>query len=342
MIDRLRAMFSPTEKRADNYTETFLAGQLATARGFDGIRGSAAYKSALNLIAASASVSDVSGDHAEALRPHIGSIARALTDRGESTFSIEASATGQLVLIPITISDVVGSADPTSWHYSATRTGPSENRVVSLPAEAVVAFKINASPRRAWRGRGALEASATADLLAGLEKQLSAESRFSPARLVSGTMVKDQRHQIKDTIAAGGIVTIAGGKSGGTESTKALEVGALGGEFTAAGVKLHEQLSSLISSVLGVPADLLSAGSEAGSRESFRRFAATTMAATLEAISIEFNRKIGPLEISMDRLRAGDISARSRAVGTRAAAVGRLVTAGVDLERAMRVAGLDG
>ena len=203
MIERIRALFSPTEKRAENYTEAVLAASLAQARGFDGIRGSAAYRSALNLIAASTSVSDVSGDHAEALRPHIGGIARALVDRGESTFSIEASATGQLALIPIVISDVTGTADPASWRYAATRTGPSENLAVNLPAASVIAFKVNASAARAWRGIGALQAASggTADLLADLEKQMAAESRFTPARLVSGTMVKDQRHEIKDVIA---------------------------------------------------------------------------------------------------------------------------------------------
>ena len=172
-----------------------------------------------------------------------------------------------------------------------------------------------------------------------LKKQLSAESRFTPARLVSGTMVKDQRDSVASVIKAGGIVTISGGKGSG-EATKALEVGALGGEFTAAGVQLHEQLSGLISAVLGVPADLLAGGSEAGSRESFRRFAATTISALLEAIRLEWNLKIGELDISMDRLRASDIAARSRATGSRAVAFKNFVSGGVDIERALQLAGL--
>ena len=282
---------------------------------------------------------------AEALRPHLSSIARSLIDCGESTFSIEASSSGELTLVPVMISDVTGTADPETWRYAVTRTGPSENLVLSLPAEGVVAFRINASPRKAWRGVGALQAASggTADLLAGLEKQLATEARFTPARLVSGSMVKDQRKEIKDVIADGGIVTVSGSKAGGTESTKGLEVGALGGEFTAAGVQLHAQLSGLISSVVGVPPDLLAAGSEAGSRESFRRFAATTISALLEAIKIEWNAKISSqLEISMDNLRAGDISARSRATGSRAVAFKNFVAGGVDIDRALSLAGLDG
>ena len=148
--------------------------------------------------------------------------------------------------------------------------------------------------------------------------------------------MKDQRDSVASVIKAGGIVTISGGKGSG-EATKALEVGVLGGEFTAAGVQLHEQLSGLISSTLGVPPDLLLPGSESGSRESFRRFAATTISALLEAIKIEFAAKIGPLEISMDRLRAGDISARSRATGSRAVAFKNLVAGGVDIDRALQV-----
>ena len=187
------------------------------------------------------------------------------------------------------------------------------------------------------------EASATGQLLSDLEKQMAAEARFTPARLVSGTMCERSTRPNQGHYRVGGIVTISGGKSGGGEATKALEVGTLNGEFNQGGVNLHEGISRIVSGAMGVPGDLLMGGTEAGSRESLRRFAASTISSLIEIVRTEWIAKIGrPLEISLDNLRAGDISARSRSVGTRAAAVGRLVTAGLDLERAMRVAGLDG
>ena len=343
MIDRIRAIFSPTEKRAENYTEALLAASLAAARGYAGIRGSACYGSALNLISASASVSELSGAHSEALRPHLGNVARSLVDCGESTFSIEVSSTGQLTLIPVKIADVIGTASPETWVYGVTRSGPSENRAIALPAESILAFKVNASASRAWRGIGALQAASggTADLLAELEKQMTTESRMPPARLISAGVSKEQRQGVGDSVRKGVVVVISGGRSGGRDPAGPLSSGVIKGEITAAGVQLHAQLSGLISSVVGVPADLLSAGSEAGSRESFRRMAATTIASLLEAISVEWNQKIGELDISMDRLRAGDISARARAVGSRANAVKNLVSGGVDIDRALVIAGLD-
>lgn len=339
----IRSWFTEERAEATDYTSALLAAQLAAARGFAGIRGSACFGSALNLISASASVSALSGAHAAALRPHMGGIARGLVDHGESTFSIEVSSTGQLTLIPVKIVDVLGAALPETWLYSVTRSGPSENRAVVLPAESILAFKVNASASRAWRGIGALQAASggTADLLAELENQMTTESRMEPARLISAGVSKEQRTGVSESVSKGGIVVISGGRAGGRDAAGALSSGVIKGEVTAASVTLHEQLSSLVSSTLGVPPDLLMPGSEAGSRESFRRFAATTISALVEAIKIEWELKIGELDISMDRLRAGDISARARAVGSRSNAFKNLVAGGVPVARALQLAGLE-
>ena len=340
-LGAIRSWFTEERAATTDYTSALLDAQLAAARGYAGIRGSACYGSALNLISASASVSELSGAHAAALRPHLGSVARSLVDRGESTFSIEVSSTGELALIPVTIADVIGTASPETWVYSVTRAGPSENRAIALPAESILAFKVNASAARAWRGVGALQAASggTADLLAELEKQMTTESRMPPSRLISAGVSKEQRTGVQQSVSRGGIVVISGGRSGGRDAAGPLSSGVIRSEVTTASVTLHEQLSSLVSSVLGVPPDLLMPGSEAGSRESFRRFAATTISALVEAIKIEWNLKIGELDISMDRLRAGDIAARSRSVGSRAVAFKNLTAGGVPVERALVLAG---
>ena len=342
-LERVRGWFTETRASDTDYTAVALAAIQASARGFDGVRSTGSYQAALNLIEKSASVAEVEGEFSESLRPHIGSIARSLVDRGEATYELQVAATGELMLLPATIINVTGSPDPASWTYSLNRAGPSETMVISQPAAAVLAFQAHVDPKRPWRGRPALEASGTGQLLADLEKQMASEARFTPARLVSGTMVKDQRKEIKDTIAVGGIVTISGGKSGGNDSTKALEVGTLKGEYTQGGVALHEGISRIVSGALGVPPDLLgSSASEAGTRESFRRFAASTINPLLEIIRIEFQAKIGPLSIEMEALRAGDIAARSRAVGSRSVAFKNFVANGIEVERALVLAGIEG
>ena len=72
----------------------------------------------------------------------------------------------------------------------------------------------------------------------------------------------------------------------------------------------------------------------------FRRFAAETLGGIFGAIKTEWESKVGILNISLDRLRASDETARARGVGSRANAVSRLVSAGVEVERALVIAGL--
>ena len=63
MIERIRGWLAPTEARAENYTEVLIAAQLAAASGFATARNTATFQSCLNLIAASASIAELSGEH---------------------------------------------------------------------------------------------------------------------------------------------------------------------------------------------------------------------------------------------------------------------------------------
>ena len=340
MIDRIRSWFSETRAIGEGYTVQRLAGELLAARGLGGIKSTAAFQGCLNEIEKAMAVAEPSGEFSESLRPLLGGIGRALTDTGNAVFQIAVSGAGGLQLWPCSIVSVSGGANPGSWTYSLLRRGPSETTSIVLPGASVLAFRAHSDHNHPWRGRGALEASATGQLLAELEKQLAAESRFTPARLVSGSMVKDQRKEVKDTIAEGGIVTISGGKAGGTDSTKALEVGSLKGEFTQAGVDLHLGLSRLIAGAVGVPSEILLGGSESGAREAFRRFSASTISSLIEIVQTEWALKIGALSISQEALRAGDISARARAIGSRSAAFKNLTAGGVEVDRALQLVGL--
>ena len=344
MIGRIRSWL--TETRASDpqldYTGQLLAAQLAAARGFNGVRASGAYVAALNIIESSTAIAELSGDHAEAIMPHIGTIARSLADRGESNWLIEVDTEARLVLLPCSVSNVYGTADPATWTYQVNKNGPSETLAVVRPASAVLSFRAHIDPKRPWRGRPALEASnSSGALLAALESQMAAESRFKPARAVSAGVTREQRAEVSGALAAGGVVTISGSPMGSRDSAFGLQTGTIKNESTAASVSLHGELSRLIFGILGVPPEIVIGGSEAGGREAFRRFAASTITPIMTIIQREFALKVSPLIYNLSELRAGDISARSRAIGSRAEAFKNFVDGGVSVDRALKIAGLN-
>ena len=341
-LERVRGWFTEARASSENYTTQRLAATLQAASGFDGVRATACYQAALNLIESSVAIAELTGEFSAVLEEHVGSIARSLTDRGESTWLIEVDTEGRMVLVPCSISNVYGTATPATWTYSVMRAGPSETLTVDRPAASLLSFRTHVDPKRPWRGRPALEASnSTGALLSSLETQLASESRFKPARAVSAGVTSQQRSGVSDALAAGGVVTISGGSLVGHDSAGALKSGVIRNETSTPVGNLHGELSRLVFGALGVPPDLLMGGSEAGARESFRRFSVSNIVPTLTIIKREWESKVGPLDFSLDELRAGDISARARAVGSRSAAFKNLVSGGVGVERALLLAGLD-
>ena len=295
-----------TESRAANdYTDLLLTQQLAAAKGYGSVRASAGYGSCLNLIDDAAAAAELTGDHTEILQSRLGGIARSLVDRGSS-----------------------------AW---------SETTTVAREQAGVLNFRARPETRAPWRGRPALESSSTTGaVLAQLEDQMEREARVLPTRIITGGGVVEQAGDIEKSVARGGIVTLVQGQVIGRDDPSGVRAGAIKNESTQAVVSLHEDLTRLVCGALGVPSNLvLGDGDGAAARESFRRFAATTINSTLANIQREWESKIGPLSYSLDGLRASDETARARAVGSRANAVSRLVTSGVPLDQALALAGVD-
>ena len=341
MIDRIKGWFQESRAADTDYTAQMIAASFAAARGLDGVRGSAAYQSCVNLIAASASIAEVEGQHSEALQKHLGAIARGLTDSGESTWLIDADSEGRMQLLQVTVVNVTGLASPETWMYSLTQPGPSQTMTLLRPGAAVLHFRANVQDKEPWRGRAALESSnSTGALLAALEVQFGTESRMKPTRMMNIGANDTQRLVTEGALEAGGIVAVTGNKAGDKSPAGALEAGIIRNEVTTAGVNLHKEISAAICSSLGCPPDLIQGGTEAGSRESFRRFAASTITPLLTLIQTEFQEKVGPITFGLSDLKAGDLAVRGRVLSQRATAVGKLVTAGVEVDRALRLAEL--
>ena len=173
-----------------------------------------------------------------------------------------------------------------------------------------------------------------------MEIQLTAESSFRPARVLVGGVAPDQRKDVVDSITAGGIVAFPQTRTG--SESKALHTGEVGWAFSPAQVDLFGQLSAVICTTMGVPADLVQAtGSDTSSKESFRRFALSTIGPLLQTVMDEWARLVGPMSYDLTRLRAADAVSISRAIGSKAGAVARLVQSGMALDEALSVVGID-
>ena len=344
-LDRIRGWFT-TESRAgttqNDYTALRVSEAVERVAGAYGLRGTEAYQGALNAIENAASVAELQGEWAEILQPHLGAVARGLVDCGESTFELQVDGEGRLVLLPAKIASVSGSADPATWRYNVIRRGPTQNVSIERPAAAVVAFRQHSDPNVPWRGRASLAANSGA-LLADLQHQLGQEARLAVARVINtGIAVSQQRNEITAAVAEGGIVAVGSARHGAAGApSPTLQPGAIGAGFEQPSVELHEHLTRLVSGAMGLPANLLLGdGDGAAAREAFRRMAAETLGGIFAAIRAEWESKVGPLQISLDKLRASDETARARAFGSRSNAVQKLVASGVEVGKALELAGL--
>ena len=117
-----RASATPTD-----YTSQILAAQLATARGLDGIKSTAAYRGALTLIGHSTGVASLTGQHSDSLQPHLSTIARSMVDTGESNWLINVGSAGEVVLLPVTAAGGSRRAGPAlvGLHIDDARAEPN-------------------------------------------------------------------------------------------------------------------------------------------------------------------------------------------------------------------------
>ena len=340
----LRQWFS--ESRASevptDYTSQILAAQLTAARGIDGIKSSAAYRGGLTLIGHSAGVATLTGQHSGALQGHLSTIARTMIDSGQSDWIITVGSTGEVVLLPVTASNIVGGPDPRTWLYQLTLAGPSETVTLQRAGESILSFRLRVDPKTPWTGKPAIDSTGTGALLAQLESQMSAESRIAPARVIAGGAVAEQAGDISELVGRGGIVGITQAIAS-REDPSGIKAGVVRNEVTASSVTLHDKLSTAILGAMGCPSDLvLGSSSESGSRESMRRFGSTTIQNIMVTIAREWESKMGTaLKWNLDQLRSSDEVSRARATGSRAQAVSKLVDSGVPLPQALALAGVD-
>ena len=177
----LRSWFTPEVRASGNYTDLLVNQLLAGARGDGGsIKSTAAYRGALTLIGHAVGVASLSGQHSGALQEHLSTIARSMVDTGQSDWLINVGSTGGLVLLPVSVSAVVGGPDPRSWVYTLMMQGPSAAVTLQRPGESVLSFRLRVDSRSPWKGRPAIDSTGTGQLLCQLESQMRDEARVTP------------------------------------------------------------------------------------------------------------------------------------------------------------------
>ena len=283
-----------------------------------------------------------------ALTPALLALAgRSLATTGNLVLAIVVDD-GMVKLLPAAHFDAFGAADPASWLYHVTLTGPSDSRTYAMPADAVVHFRTGALPASPWRGVSPLRrGSATAALAAAVEKSLTAEARLPSGRIATHTGTPGQIQDYGREVLKGGLVFtgttsgIAPGP-GGQEPAARHKPQAYGPEPQAVMETLRTDAGRDILGAFGVSPVLFSErGDGTAQRESWRRFVFSTVAPLARMIEAELRAKLDTTAlVSIEGLRAADEDGRSRAVMRRAQAFKVLREAGIEDAEARRMAGL--
>ena len=214
---------------------------------------------------------------------------------------------------------------------------------MNVPSANVVHVRYLPNPAAPWYGVGPLQAAGlTAAQLADIERSLGHDARTPVSHLlpVPDTATTGQRTGLAGSIRdAQGKVSVeptpSGGWAAGKEGAprRELETSRTGPQAPASSIELREKTAAWVESALGVTPGLFSTNAGA-SREGLRMFYHFTLMPLAVLIQTELALKLGVpgLAISLEKLQAVDVSARSRAVNT-------LVQAGVPLAEALRLVG---
>ena len=233
--------------------------------------------------------------------------------------------------------------------------GPSGNVTRFLPGAAVIHGRYSIDPARPWWGVSPLGwARLTGKLRASVEDALADEAGGTRGHVLpvpagpdadggdDGT--DDPNAALRADIEAlrGRTVMVETTAAGWGEGMNAApradwKPSRIGANPPASLATLRTDSAQAVLAACGVSADLFVAGDAAGQRESWRRFLHGSVQPLGDLLAAELRDKFEApgLTLNFDRLFASDLSGRARALGS-------MVTAGIELAEARRLAGLGG
>ena len=281
----------------------------------------------------------------------LASVGRELVRRGESVWGVDVRR-GQITLTPAGSWDVRGGADPASWFYRLDLFGPSGNVTRIYPAQSVLHFRYASDPERAWHGVSPLGyARATGKLAANLELRLGEESGARVGYLLpipndggaggEDDPLADLKNDLKALQGNTALIettAAAWGEGRAAAPQSDWKPQRIGADPPKSLPALRGDAAMAVLAACGVPPSLATDKAEgSGQRESWRRFCFGTVQPVARCVAEELAVKLDApgLRLSFAALFASDLAGRARAVGT-------LVKAGMNLERAAELAGLEG
>ena len=344
-----------TERRS-GYHDLLLDAALCAASGSAGANASrtAAAEMAAGFLGrtfASAAIEPADAITASLTPELLNMAGRALIRRGEIAYLIRMSA-GGVVLTPAETVQVFGQADPRTWKYVLTLTGPSTSNIVRVSAAEVLHFRWGSDPAQPWRGISPLAAaSLTSRMLAETTGHLADETSGPRGHLIPlGIDPGDDDDEATSPVAK--LTKAIGalkGQAALLESTRnmgdGLPMGSptpdwvparLGAEPPSALVNLSDQATLHVLGACGIPPELMSGDAQGtAAREAFRRFLHATVTPLLASMGAEAAHKLDTpgLAFNMTSLYAADVAGRARAFQS-------LVNGGMDIERAAGLSGL--
>ena len=267
--------------------------------------------------------------------------AREMLRRGEAVFSIEV-ANGRVNLQPVGSWDVQGNSPAESeWTYRVDVFGPSSSHTRLVSSAEVLHFRWSVNPARPYLGIGPLQVATTTGRLAGnLEAALANEAGTPTGHLLPGPS-EAVTPPFKAALQAlkGGLrlVTTSRESEPGAAPQFDWKPQRLGANPPQAIIQAREAAERTIAAACGIPYSLIGESEGMGQREAYRRLQALTVTPTAMLIESELRAKLDApmLALRFDGLRAADIEGRARSAKA-------LVAAGVDADRALRIAGLEG
>ena len=306
-----------------------------------------------NLVERSILASTISGspvvNHVIASR-----IARELMLYGESIRLIDVQD-GMIYLLEVsdwTISSDAGSVNPNSWNYKVTIPAPGGSTTRNVTSGAVIHVRLHTDPVRPWKGLNPLAACpAFQDAAKRIERYVDIEMRTPVAKIIpvpqaasdyesaDGT-VESPLQKLKEGLQKldGGIATpetmmnSGDGRSGAPARDWVPQ--ALGPIFPAGLPNVLESTRSSVYALCGVPGSLFESGA-ASTREAFRVFLSNCLKPITLLMAEEIGMKLEtPIEFDLSSIASSDIVSKARAVKG-------LTEAGVELQKALQLAGLN-
>ncbi|MDD9980192.1 MAG: phage portal protein [Gammaproteobacteria bacterium] len=337
------AALAAGERADESFTEFVenLAGD--RVRGAPAANGLAALEVCAGLTGRAFAAADVDGDMYGIVTPDIlETIGRELEVRGESVFVIDMGAGGMPMLHRCGSWYLYGGLREPDWWYLCNEFGPSRHLDRYRPSASVLHFRRNVDPVRPWLGRAPWRiANLTAGTAARAESAASRESAILPTRIAPAPINNpEDRKDYARRLRRGGIVvaksvlTNVAQMTGGQEPSSRWEAQKLGPDLGAGQLELRSRSALDVMAAHGVPPALFDRSDGSAAREAYRRWTLGTLAPLGRLVALELSRKLDlRITIRFDALAGADLATRGRALR-------QLVDAGVPLDEARQITGL--